>query len=119
MAATGTESVQERSNTSSTPVFDLLVRKKRFGTADGLWVSVSNAVRTVITEFGKTHAGYYLSNDHSGETSESEVEPLWFGRPVMWSERLWHNRSESAGFSREHEIGRSHEKAVYRTGLPK
>jgi hypothetical protein len=119
VTATGTEFVQERTNPSATPVFGLLARKKRFGTADGLWASVSNAVRTVITEFGKTHAGYYLSNDHSDETPEPEVEPLRFGRPVMWPERLWHNRSESAGFSREHEIGRSREKAVYRTGLPK
>jgi hypothetical protein len=80
---------------------------------------ISNVARAVISEFGKTHSEYYLSNGSVVETQECDRQPLWFGRPMIWPERLWASEFASAGFHREYEARKSHARAVYKIGMSK
>ena len=115
------QSLEELSNTTSAPDCGLHSGRDHWH-ASSFWARISNIVRSVVTEYGKTDSAYYLTNAQPDTTlpiQALDVQPLWFGRLVVWPERLWHNRSESTRFSRGVELERFREKASCRSHLAK
>ena len=69
MTANTTESIRERTTKVPLKLPFNSICKKWLETTDGFWTSISETLRTVITEFGKTHSDYYASNDaHAMDT---------------------------------------------------
>ena len=88
--------------------------------ADGFLVSVLKVARAIVTEFGNMACREYGIVDASTRPGqEFNAHPLWFGRPVIWTEGFQHRHFELTRFSAEHGQEDRETNAFYRVGIAK
>ena len=87
----------------------------------GFWSSLARVARGILTELGKSAEGgnYYVYAPERERVHGSVQGTIWFGRMMLWPDRLWSNRSEANRFALEREIKRSRDELVYRASSPK
>lgn len=69
----------------------------------GFWSSLA---RSILTELGKSADGgnYYMYAPERERVHGPSQGTIWFGRMMLWPDRLWSNRSEANRFALEGEI---------------
>jgi len=111
---------------SSEPSRDLMVGsslRNWLDAIDRVRVCLFNATKAFVTEL--VRIAYHEYGFHESGTygwrmfNVQPLQPVWYGRLVMWSDGFQHRQFELTRFSIEHEIRRSRNEAVYKMGVSK